>query len=127
MTAYATKLDADTGEMMTSELAAFITRQVLITVRKDDGLDIGAVVDRWDSSPDLARFGSATLYGLLDYIVDTQFESVQSLDDFAEGLEDELFDSAPRGMQVQRRSFQLRKSLVLLRGWCFPCVMWWTT
>jgi magnesium transporter len=90
-------------------------------VRKDDGLDIGAVIDRWDSSPDLARFGVGyLLYGLLDYIVDTQFESVQNLDDFAEGLEDELFDSVPRGMQVQRRSFQLRKSLVLLRRVVLP-------
>ena len=49
LTAYATRLDAGTGELMTSELAAFITRQALITVRKDDGLDIGAVIDRWDS------------------------------------------------------------------------------
>ena len=121
LTAYATQLDAGTGELMTSELAAFITRQALITVRKDDGLDIGAVIDRWDSSPDLARFGVGyLLYGLLDYVVDTQFDSVQNLDDFAEGLEDELFDSVPRGMQVQRRSFQLRKSLVLLRRVVIP-------
>ena len=121
LTAYATQLDAGTGELMTSELAAFITRQALITVRKDDGLDIGAVIDRWDSSPDLAGFGVGyLLYGLLDYVVDTQFESVQNLDDFAEGLEDELFDSVPRGMQVQRRSFQLRKSLVLLRRVVLP-------
>jgi magnesium transporter len=121
LTAYATQLDAGTGELMTSELAAFITRQALITVRKDDGLDIGAVIDRWDSSSDLAGFGVGyLLYGLLDYIVDTQFESVQNLDDFAEGLEDELFDTVPRGMQVQRRSFQLRKSLVLLRRVVLP-------
>ena len=121
LTAYATQLDAGTGELMTSELSAFITRQALITVRKDDGLDIGAVIDRWDSSPDLARFGVGyLLYGLLDYVVDTQVESVQNLDDFAEGLEDELFDTVPRGMQVQRRSFQLRKSLVLLRRVVLP-------
>ncbi|HEY0998065.1 MAG TPA: magnesium transporter CorA family protein, partial [Streptosporangiaceae bacterium] len=122
LTAYATQLDAGTGDLMTSELAAFITRQALITVRKDDGLDIGSVVDRWDSSsPELAGFGVGyLLYGLLDYIVDTQFESVQNLDDFAEGLEDELFDTVPRGMQVQRRSFQLRKSLVLLRRVVLP-------
>jgi magnesium transporter len=121
LTAYATQLDAGTGELMTSELAAFITRQALITVRKDDGLDIGSVIDRWDSSPDLAGFGVGyLLYGLLDCVVDTQFESVQNLDDFAEGLEDELFDTVPRGMQVQRRSFQLRKSLVLLRRVVLP-------
>ena len=70
---------------MTSELAAFSTRQALITVRKDDGLDIGAVLERWDARPDLARFGVGyLLYGLLDYIIDTQFEAARSLDDFAE-------------------------------------------
>jgi magnesium transporter len=93
----------------------------LITVRKDDGLDIGAVLERWDASPDLARFGVGyLLYGLLDYIVDTQFEAAQNLDDCVEELEDQLFGTVPRGMQVQRRSFQLRKSLVLLRRLVIP-------
>ena len=42
LTAYTARLDAATGELATSELAAFVTSQALITVRKDDGLDIGA-------------------------------------------------------------------------------------
>ena len=37
-----------------------------------------------------------------------------------EELEDRLFDNVPRGLQVQRRSFQLRKSLVLLRRMVIP-------
>jgi magnesium transporter len=121
LTAYGARLDAGTGELATSELAAFITSQALITVRKDGGLDIGAVVRRWDENPDLAKFGVGyLLYGLLDYIVDDQFEAVQSLDDCMEELEDRLFDDVPRGLQVQRRSFQLRKSLVLLRRVVIP-------
>jgi magnesium transporter len=31
-------------------LCAFITERALITVRKDDGFDIGAVVERWDAT-----------------------------------------------------------------------------
>jgi len=121
LTAYTARLDAGTGELATSELAAFITGQALITVRQDDGVDIGAVIQRWDESPDLARFGVGyLLYGLLDYIVDSQFEAVQSLDDCLEELEDRLFDDVPRGLQVQRRSFQLRKSLVMLRRIVIP-------
>ena len=116
LTAYAARLDADSGELATSELAAFITSQALITVRKDDGLDIGAVVERWDQNSGLARFGVGyLLYGLLDYIVDSHFDAVQSLDDSLEVIEDRLFDDVPHNMEVQRRSFQLRKSLVLLR------------
>jgi magnesium transporter len=118
---YGARLDAESGELATSELAAFITARALITVRKDDGLDIGAVVERWDASPDLAGSGVGyLLYGLLDYVVDGHFEAVQSLDDAVEALEDQLFSDVPQDMQVQRRSFELRKSLVLLRRIVIP-------
>jgi magnesium transporter len=121
LTAYGAQLDTGTFELATSEIAAFITTQALITVRKDDGLDIGAVVERWDASPDLAKFGVGYLvHGLLDYIVDGHFEAVQSLDDAVETLEDDLFAATPRDVDVQRRSFQLRKSLVLLRRIVIP-------
>ena len=73
------------------------------------------------ASPDLAKFGVGyLLYGLLDYIVDGHFEAVQSLDDSVELLEDQLFSDIPQDMQVQRRSFELRKSLVLLRRIVIP-------
>jgi magnesium transporter len=121
MNVYGARLDAESGELATSELAAFITARALITVRKDDGLDIGAVVERWDASPDLAGSGvGGLLYGLLDYVVDGHFEAVQSLDDAVEALEDQLFADVPQDMQVQRRSFELRKSLVLLRRIVIP-------
>ena len=114
LTAYGARLDRASGEIATSELAAFMLPRALITIRKDDGLDIGKVVDHWDASPDLAAYGIGfLLYGLLDYIVDGHFEAVQSLDDAVEGLEDTC---SPRrrasDLQVQRRSFELRKSLV---------------
>ena len=117
MTVYGAGLDTVSGTLATSELAAFVTPQALITIRKDDGLDIGKVVDRWDSSPDLAQYGVGfLLHGLLDYVVDGHFEAVQSLDDAVEELEDTLFAPVvPGNMVVQRRSFELRKSLVLLR------------
>ena len=121
LTAYAVHLDIDTGQLATSELSAFITKQALITVRKDDGLDIGSVLDYWDASPDLAKFGVGfLLYGLIDNIVDGHFAAVQSLDDAIESLEDQLFADKPMDQVVQRRSFELRKSLVLLRRVVLP-------
>jgi magnesium transporter len=121
LTAYGARLDMASGKLATSELSAFVTKQALITVRKDDGLDIGAAVERWDASPDLARFGVGfLLYGLLDYIVDGHFETVQSMDEAVEGLEDQLFATTPQSLDVQRRSFELRKSLVLLRRIVLP-------
>jgi magnesium transporter len=121
LSAYWARFDADTGELATSELSAFITSRALITVREDDRLDIEAVVQRWDENPDLVRCGVGYLvYGLLDYLVDSHFEAVQSLDDCVEDVEDRLFEDAGRGIEVQRRSFQLRKSLVLLRRLVIP-------
>jgi len=78
-------------------------------------------VDRWDANPDLTKFGVGyLLYGLLDYIVDGHFDSVQSLDDAVETLEDQVFADVPQSLAVQRRSFELRKSLVLLRRIVIP-------
>lgn len=122
LTAYGVHLDRASSELVTSEVSAFVTPRALITVRKDDGLDIGAVVSYWDGSPDLARHGVGfLLHGLLDNIVDGYFTAVQSLDDDIEAAEDALFSDNPRDQAgVQRRSFQLRKSLVLLRRVVLP-------
>jgi magnesium transporter len=114
--AYTLALDTASGELHTSEIGMFITRNALVTVRKDEGVDIDAVVERWDESKELAEHGvSFLLWGVLDFIVDGHFEAVQSLDTEIEALEDLLFDARPREAEVQRRSFELRKSLVLLR------------
>jgi magnesium transporter len=121
MTAYGVQLSTETGELSTSELAAFITPRALITVRKDDGLDIGSVVAYWDASPDLAKAGVGyLLWGLIDNVVDGHFSAVQAMDDTIEAIEDRLFDDRVPGTDVQRRSFELRKSLVLLRRVVLP-------
>jgi hypothetical protein len=74
-----------------------------------------------DASKELAKYGvSFLLWGLLDDIVDGHFEAVQSLDSEIEALEDLLFDDAPRNTEVQRRSFEFRKSLILLRRVVLP-------
>jgi len=118
---YNVRLDQATGELETSELSAFIVANALVTVRKDDGLDIEQVVQRWDSSADLIKNGvGALVYGVLDYIVDCHFTAVQALDDEIEELEDLLFDERPHDVDLQRRSFALRKSLVHLRRVVLP-------
>ncbi|MEP6697783.1 MAG: magnesium transporter CorA family protein [Pseudonocardiales bacterium] len=121
LSAYSVAFDQASGELVTSEVAAFVTPRALVTVRKDDTFDILAVVARWDSAADLAKHGVAFLiHGLLDYVVDSHFEAVSSLDDAIESLEDELFVASANQETLQRRSFQLRKSLVLLRRVVLP-------
>lgn len=121
LTAYGVRLDAETGALAVSEVAAFIARNALVTVRKDAGFDMAAVVRRWDADPDLAVHGVAFLvWGLIDEIVDGYFDAVQQLDARLEGLEDLLFDERPHSREVQMVSFRLRKSLVLLRRTLLP-------
>src|SRR6185437_3272146 len=92
LAAYAAHLDAGTTELATSEFAAFVTSRALITVRKDDGVNINSVLSYWDGNPDLATEGvSYLLHGLLDNVVGGYFNAVQSLDDQIESLEDLLF------------------------------------
>jgi magnesium transporter len=120
LAAYSVALDATTGELASHEVAAFITKNALVTVRKDRGFDIDDVVRRWDSTDVRTVTTGFLVYGLLDHVVDSHFEAVQSLDTEIEALEDQLFADDPRDKEVQRRTFALRKSLVMLRRVVLP-------
>lgn len=121
LSAYAARLDVDSGELVTAEIAAFITPSALITIRNDDSFEIEGLMARWDDEVDLTKYGvGALLHGLLDFVVDGHFETVETLDDQIEQLEDLLFDDRPHDLDVQRRSFELRKSLVTLRRVVLP-------
>jgi magnesium transporter len=122
LSAYAVNLDAEGQQLDVHEIAVFITDHALITVRKDDGFDITPVLARWDASPDLAAHGVGfLLYGLLDHLVDGHFTAVQQLDEGIEHLEEMLFDERRSQIQaVQRRSYELRKNLVVLRRVVLP-------
>ena len=121
LSTYGVSFDPVTATLAMSEVAAFLTPQALVTVRRDEAFDIESVVSRWDSHADLAEYGVAFLvHGLLDYVVDEHFVAVQSLDEEIELLEDSLFLASADQEAVQRRSFALRKSLVLLRRVVLP-------
>lgn len=121
LNSYVVRFDAGTGELTTSEIAAFVTPRALVTVRKDPELDVHELLERWDGTRAQAGAGvSYLLHGLLDVVVDGHFAVVQDLDDAIERLEELLFDPEGRSAELQRRSFELRKSLVQLRRVVLP-------
>ena len=121
LSAYATICDPTTDQVITSELAVFITKKALVTIRRDDSFPITEVLERWDSSQHLASNGvDYLLWGLLDVLVDGYFECVQSLDEKIETLAEELFDPKADQEIIQKRSFELRKGLVALRRVVLP-------
>jgi len=122
LSAYAIAVDPDTADLTSSELAMFVMPNALITVRKDRKFDIEEVVKRWDATPELVKEGAGfLLYGVLDFIVDGHFQAVQDLDERIESLQDDLFDDTrDRVREVQRKSFDLRRDLILLRRFVLP-------
>jgi magnesium transporter len=122
LTAYAIAHDQTTGSVNIGRVSAFSTKQAFVTVRLDESLDLDAVVQRWDENADLLKYGPRALaHGLLDEIVDGYFDTVQSLDDEIEKIEDILFDENPKlAKEVSRTTFRLRRSLVEARRAILP-------
>jgi magnesium transporter len=121
MTAYTIARDAQ-GTLTTGRVSAFSTRRGFVTVRLDDTLDLDAVIARWDENADLIKYGPRTLiHGVLDEILDRYFDTVQSLDEEVEKIEDILSDeNAKAAREVSRATFRLRHSLVEARRAILP-------
>lgn len=121
LVAYALGVDEHHKELAAYRVSAFITRNALVTVRADERFDIDEVVSRWENTANLAGNGvSYLLHGLLDYVVDTHFDAIQKLDADIDALEESLFDDRTSDAQLQRQTFELRKSLVKLRRLALP-------
>jgi magnesium transporter len=111
--AYAVETD-ESGALRAHELAIFIAKQTLVTVRKDPAFNMAEVVRRWDSESEMDGVGYL-LHGVLDYIVDSYLDALVVLDDLIESLEDDIFVMAPNSANMQRRSLLMHKSLGQLR------------
>ncbi|TQS46243.1 magnesium transporter CorA family protein [Cryptosporangium phraense] len=113
---YAVAFDDESAELTSSEVSAFITPRALITVRKA-AFDVDALMARWDATPELASAGIGFLvHGLLDAVVDGQYDATERLDNSLDALEDRLFE--PRrdpGVDIRRRAFELRRAALQLR------------
>ncbi|GAC00956.1 putative metal ion transporter [Gordonia namibiensis NBRC 108229] len=101
-------------------ISIFIKRNVLITVRPTPDFDMDEVVRRWAESGAMQYGMGALVHGLLDVVVDGHFDAVQRLDDEIEDLEALLFDERVPGRELQRRTYDLRKDLVVLRRVVLP-------
>ena len=131
VTVYATALGSQVpgsieSRLLTARISIFVLATGVVTVRHETDpaqpiLDIDEVVRRWDDNSDLITKGSAALlHGILDVIVDGQFDTIQQLDDAIESLEDNLFDDKSQTRQLQRDTYRLRKELVELRRVVLP-------
>ncbi|GAA4590411.1 magnesium transporter CorA family protein [Actinoplanes octamycinicus] len=108
---------ADAGpQAHKAEISAFVTRRVLITVRKAPS-DVRRLVERWDSEPDLAVQGGVNylVYGLLDLVVDGQYAAARQIDEAMDAVEDVMLGEGGAPRPVRRRGFAQRRALAALR------------
>ncbi len=82
LSCHAARVDLDTGRLDQTEINAFINDRWLITVRKSEDFDFGAVLRRWDRSDVRVPGVSFLLYGLLDVVVDGYFDALEAFDEF---------------------------------------------
>jgi magnesium transporter len=121
LSAYQAEINKKTSDVKVREIAGFITERAFITVHSDKDLDFAPIIERWDSEPELTKWGvSFLVHGLLDYLVDGYFDAVQVLDERIEDLEGEIFDSRKNQTVLQKRTFDLRRGLVKLRRVILP-------
>jgi magnesium transporter len=118
LSAYALQIDNSPDLLEAVPVTCFITPCALVTVHREGRFAIDEVTARWDQSTDLSGHGVGFLvYGLLDYIVDGYFDTLQVMDDKVEELSDAVFewDGGPAAGQALRRTFELRRGLLTAR------------
>ena len=115
VTVYATSLSGD--QLSTCRISAFVLHNALITVHDSAWRGFDDVVSRWDELGALIADNGVDvlLYGLLDHVVDGQFDTVQDIEERIDSLESQLFDGKPETLTERRLQFDLRRSIVALR------------
>jgi magnesium transporter len=102
------------------EVAAFVGRNYLVTVRKDPVFDLTEVVRRWEAHSELTREGGGyLLYILLDEIVDGYFDILDLYENRTEDIEEQVFGDRPNP-QAQTAIFQLKKEMLVFRRSAAP-------
>ena len=102
---------ADPYDFETLNLCFFLGAHYVVTVHGDSSIACAEVWDRVQRSPDLLDRGAARLlHSLMDAAIDEYFPILDRVDEFIEGLEEELFE---RQQSSELRTVFSVKRLVL--------------
>jgi magnesium transporter len=103
-----------------TRIAGFVHPGGVVTVRSDDAFDLASLREAW-AQDEAAPLGAAGLAHLVvDTVVDAQFWAAQWMDDRLDDLEDDVFEAAGRGGEIETVAAALRGELTRLRRWIQP-------
>jgi magnesium transporter len=107
-------------ELHDDEMHAFVGRRFIGTIRYEPHphpIDHARV--RWERQADLLakEGGGFAAYALIDEVVDEYLSTVETLEDRADVLQDDVFADPPSdgGTELQERIFRLKRAVVRLR------------
>lgn len=121
LASHAVSVDRASASLRISEIDTFIGDRWVITVRKENGFDMGQVFDRCDRVSDLARNGVAFIvYAMLDVLLDGYFDTIELFDEYYDDVSDEIFSERPLQPSQQKQWFQMRQALIRFHRLVFP-------
>lgn len=102
-------------ELQHGELAVFIGRNYVLSVRSGSKLNFLGVRERCEREPELLRQGpSFVLYALMDAVVDRYFPIVDLLESELEEIEQSIFTNGAAKANIERL-YALKRRLMMLR------------
>lgn len=121
LSSYYLGMSATSGQLIDHEIACFVTKNTLVTVRLRDSDVLQIIERRAGDHSSTQSFGVyALVWALLDVVVDSHFESIQRMDERLDELEDDVFSATPRDRPIQHDMFRVRKDLLRLRRITLP-------
>ena len=123
--AYSTHLRSDSGRAVPvidiHDVSLFSTARVLITIRSEGAPEITDAAAVWEAHPELLKDGAGVMiWALLDDIVDSHFDTVQQLEEYAGEIEDVVFADTSDIRGAQRRLYEMHKRTTFLRRITIP-------
>lgn len=120
LTLSTTTFAPESGHVHLQRLTAFIFPHLVVTVRETD-FPIDDVVELVRANEERSESGVAYLvWAILDTVVDDHTETLEHIDDSVEDLTMSLFSDGHDAVDMQQRSYVLRRSLSRLQHATFP-------
>lgn len=107
-------IETESDELTTGEVAVFVGRNYVVSVRRGTKRGFGEVRRRCEEEPDLLRHGPAyVLYALMDAVVDRYFPVVDTLSDEIERVEERIFSAQTTRASIETL-YGLKRKLMTL-------------
>lgn len=109
-------IEPSPGGYSLGELAIFVGRNYVLSVRRDSSKGFQEVRARCEREPELLRQGPGfILYALMDAVVDRYFPLLDALEDDLDTIERDIFGSSGAPQENVEALYELKQRLVILK------------